>query len=174
MPFWEHGKQQKQKLLSLPNKFLVFFVFKNRKQFLKTPTKQALRSSTARISGHWYEICTCFCPPISPYCVSRAVHGSWTKCSRRRPGFLMTRLLTNLQSGLCSLLQIVFDIWVRFIVNSRYVEAFTQLCLQSRCMTLFQICNNRDTYIALCIPTPFTRLVQSILCFFDFKILFWR
>ena len=42
MLFWEHGEQEKQKQLSQPNKFLVFFVFKNRKHFLKTPTKQAL------------------------------------------------------------------------------------------------------------------------------------
>ena len=42
MPFWEHEEQEKQKQLSQPNKFLMFFVFKNRKQFLKTPTKQTL------------------------------------------------------------------------------------------------------------------------------------
>ena len=42
MSFWEHGEREKQKQLSQPNKFLVFFVFKNRKQFLKTPTKQTL------------------------------------------------------------------------------------------------------------------------------------
>ena len=45
MPFWEHGKQQKQKRPCQPNEFLVFFVFKNRKQFLKTLNKQALNVS---------------------------------------------------------------------------------------------------------------------------------
>ena len=45
MSFWEHGEQQKQKQLSQPNKFLVFFVFKNRKEFLKTLNKQAIKFS---------------------------------------------------------------------------------------------------------------------------------
>ena len=31
MSFWEHGEQEKQKQLSQPNKFFVFFVFKNKK-----------------------------------------------------------------------------------------------------------------------------------------------
>ena len=52
MPFWEHGKQQKQKWPSQPNEFLVFFVFKNRKQFLKTLNKQALKV-LPRITTKW-------------------------------------------------------------------------------------------------------------------------
>ena len=38
--FWEHKKHKKQKHTPSPNKFFVFFVFKNRKQFLKIGTKQ--------------------------------------------------------------------------------------------------------------------------------------
>ena len=41
---FENTKNTKNKNTSpSPNMFLVFLVFKNRKQFLKTTTKQALR-----------------------------------------------------------------------------------------------------------------------------------
>ena len=40
--FWERRKHKKTTPPS-PNKFFVFFVFKNRKSFLKIGTKQALR-----------------------------------------------------------------------------------------------------------------------------------
>ena len=35
MPFWEHGEQEKQKQLSQPNKFLVFFCFQEQKTVLE-------------------------------------------------------------------------------------------------------------------------------------------
>ena len=41
--FWEYEKHKKQKTPLSSNKFFVFFVFKNTKQFLKTRIKQTLR-----------------------------------------------------------------------------------------------------------------------------------
>ena len=47
---FENTKNKKnKKQLSQPNKFLVFFIFKSRKQLLKTSTKQAL---TLHIDSH--------------------------------------------------------------------------------------------------------------------------
>ena len=51
----EHKKHQKQKSPPFPNTFSVFFVFKNRKQFLKTLNKQALRlKDTRKTRIEWY------------------------------------------------------------------------------------------------------------------------
>ena len=46
----------------------------------------------------------------------------------------------------------------------------------SKSMTLFQVCNNKDTYSTFCFPTAFTRLMHNMLCFFDLisKVGIWN
>ena len=45
MSFWEHEEQQKQKQLSQPNEFLVFFYFQEQKTVLENTKQTSPKSS---------------------------------------------------------------------------------------------------------------------------------
>ena len=101
---------------------------------------------------HFLSKKTHFYAPLVPYWGLTIVHGWCPTCSKRWSGFLMTTIACTpiYCQVLCSLLQIAFDIWVRFFVTSEtYAWKFV--------FTIF------------CIPMPFTRLVHHAL-FLWFKI----